>query len=241
MEFSILRERSNKSGSTLLDPLKSTDSPSILKNSFNKMDNIFPNCCKLAFRFHNNDNKSLDEVSQILKEFPYHSGHIVAYEEDAERPHFQGYMLVSETTPSNDKFRRYIKKKFNLEGNKDYSISTVKDVKGYKKYIIKEGKWVAVGMDTSELLKYQHISYPKKKKFQEELDEIEISYLEDTMDDLQYISKFMLLKAKYKQPINTNYIKQRLLMLIVRKDEDRLQRIAHRIVDEIQLLERQGW
>lgn len=201
------------------------------------MDTIFPNCYKVAFRFHDSSNKrTLQEVSQILKEYSYHSGHIVAYEEDAKRPHFQGYMLLSEADNKNDKIRKYLKQKFNLEGNKDYSLSTVKDMKQYKKYLIKEGNWLSVGMDITELLKYQTISYPKKKKFQEELDEIEIKYIQGDMDDLQYTFEFMKLKGKYRQVINTNYIKQRLLMLISRADEERLKKIATNIVEEVKSL-----
>lgn len=200
------------------------------------MDKLYPNLTKVAFRFHLKDT-TLEKVHNQLKEYKHHSGHIVAYELDAERPHYQGYILLSNKDPILQIIRKWVKKEFGLKGNEDYSLSKVKNSEDYKKYIIKEDNWLSSGFDIDELKRYQTISYPKKKRFQEEIDELEMTYLNSDMDDTQYLFSFFKLKAKYRQVINTNYAKQRLLMLIARKDDERLFKIAENISGDIKMLE----
>ncbi len=192
------------------------------------MDEIFPGLKKLAFRIHIDHNTStVDDVSRILANYEYHACHVVAFEEGAERPHYQGYMGVTEENNKNEQFRKFLKNQFKLKGNGMLSVSTVRDQKKYKKYLLKEGMYRSKGVDVKELLRFQSISYSKdKKKFQELLDEIEIKYLEEIYDDVDYLDQFYLLKAKYRQIINRNYAKQRLQMMIVRKSPKRCRKMA---------------
>lgn len=179
------------------------------------MDKLYPNLIKVAFRIHTN--VPLTEGHALLKSYKHHAGHIVALEVDAERPHLQGYFLLSNKDNNLQIFRKWLKKTFGLEGNKDYSLSKVKNSEDYKKYIVKETNWMSSGFDVEELKKFQLVSYPKKKNFQKELDLLEIEYLLDNMDDIGYIFNFIKLKANYKQVVNTNYVKQRLIMMRSKK------------------------
>lgn len=200
------------------------------------MDTLYPDAIKVAFRVHLKDT-DIDTVHNKLKTYKYHSGHIVAYELDAERPHYQGYYILSNKDNNLQMFRKWLKRIFNLEGNGDYSLSKVRNSDDYKKYIIKEHNWRQSGFDVQRLTALQLISYPKKKKFQEELDELEIRFLQEDMDYSLYLFEFFKLKGKYRQVINTNYAKQRLLMLISRKDDKKLLKISQNIAQSIKEME----
>lgn len=206
------------------------------------MENFFdvPKEQQIAFRYfvRPGDTWTLETVHQVLMTYSDYLCHIVSYETDAERPHYQGYLCIKNPDKDLNKSRKWFKKTFgNPKGNEDYSWVRVKNPNDYKKYLLKEGQWLSNGRDTAALMKYQLISYPKKKKFQEELDSLEIEYLDSNMSDEQYIFNFMKLKGKYRQVINTNYIKQRLLMLISRKDDGRLKDISITLANEVKYLE----
>lgn len=203
------------------------------------MDKIFniPDGQKVAFHFAPLEPTkwSLDKVTKILRTYPHHAGHIVAYERDATREHYQGYFLLSEKPRTKDlkDLREWIRKEFNPYKEQGVSCVTCRNERHYKKYLLKEGHWISCGVDATELERFQLISYPKKKQFMDEVDDLEIRYLEKNLSDEQYIFEFMKLKGKYRQVINLNYVKQRLLMLIARSDDNRLGSIARHLADEV--------
>lgn len=202
-----------------------------------QMDRLFkfPKQQQIAFRLHiDDDTITLKSVSDNLSKYRYHSGHIVAYEVDAERPHFQGYLMLSAPDKDQNCLRAYLKKLYGVKGNSDYSLRFVKSSKDYQKYLIKEGLWMSQGFDAQKLIDYQLVSFPKAKgKLMDELDDMEVQFLKNDITDEQYVFLFCKLKAKYKQVINTTYIKQRLLMLIARKDDNRLRQYARRVAEEV--------
>lgn len=199
------------------------------------MENFFPNLQKVAFRIHN-DTHTLEQIHDTLKSYDHHSGHIVCREIDANRVHYQGYYLLKEKDYHLKRFRKWLVKTFSLRGNGSYSLKDVQNPDNYKKYLMKEGQFMSIGFDTQVLLDYQLLSYPKTKKFQTELDDLEIRYLKDEIQEQQYIYEFLKLKSKYKQVINTNYVKQRVIMLMGRKDDEQLLKISKTIYEEIERL-----
>lgn len=208
------------------------------------MDKLFSvsKDCQIAFRFTPTEEQSslwtIDKVLQALKTYDKYVCAIVCYEQEAERPHYQGYFCMSESEKdvNQKRSRSWFVKTFKPKTTSDYSWVRVKNSRDYKKYIVKEGMFTCHNYDPKELIRYQTISYPKKKHFQEEVDELEMQYFESSMSGEQYIFEFMKLKGKYRQAINTRYIQQRLLMLIARKDEDRLREIARVVYSDLNLV-----
>lgn len=213
---------------------------------YKTMDKLFAtSTTQIAIRFDYKGEMTLETLQEKFDGAPFMCFYLMALEE-ATNKHAQGYISVTSVDKKLENIRRWLKKEFNIPTVTDsngkvlyaYAISKVKNLDDYKKYVIKDGQFVSRGIDVEELRKLTLISYPKKKQFQKELDELEIRYLDSNMENSQYLFEFMKLKANYRQVINTNYAKQRLIMLIARKDDNRLKRIAQSLADEVQFLER---
>lgn len=212
------------------------------------MDKLFTNSTlQFAVRFHFQGKLTLQELEKSFEQSPF-VFYVMAIETDANRPHVQGYLAVEPNGGHEpDDIRNWLKKVFQIDysirkdtGNKVSAISIVKvrDMESYKKYILKEGNFISKGVDVEELKKLQTITFPKKKKFQQELDLLEIEFLNSNMEHSHYLFEFMKLKGEHRQIINVNYAKQRLLMLIAKRDQKVLKRIADNIAEELKYLSR---
>lgn len=85
---------------------------------------------------------------------------IIGKEVDASRPHFQMYINYNKSLSY---FRQTFKKRFNeAEGNKDYSLSEVKNRESILSYVMKENVYKTKGFSQSEL-----DAIPKWKNAQE--------------------------------------------------------------------------
>lgn len=207
------------------------------------MDKLFSNSTtQIAIHFNFNGEMTLETLRTMFDRAPNMCFYVMAIETQAQNPHCQGYLSVTSVDKKLESIRKWLVKNADIpkdvQGKYKYSVTKVRDIDSYKKYILKEGNFVSRGIDVEELRKLTLISYPKKKQFQKDLDELEIRYLDSNMENSQYLFEFMKLKGTYRQIINTNYAKQRLLMLIARKDDNRLRRIAQSLADEIAFLER---
>ncbi len=88
----------------------------------------------------------------------------LAYEEEATRPHFQAYV---KTKYKKDTIRRKLRSEFQVEGNKDFSVSELKkEVKDLVCYLMKEGKCIGhnLSQDLLDEASAQQVEIQSRRK-----------------------------------------------------------------------------
>ena len=122
--------------------------------------------------------------------------------------------------------RNWLKKELGLNGNKDYSISRVRNLRDCAKYIIKEDlEYIVKRFDKEWLSDLKLTTFNKdKKELMLEIDELAIKYIKDTRysADKDFGEKFILLKVKYNQNLYMSHIKAYLLKMRIKKDPKRV-------------------
>lgn len=120
-----------------------------------------------------------------------------------------------------NEFREQMCKAFRLKGNKDYSISCVKDVEKCIAYLLKDGDFRHKGHSESSIETLKKISYAKydKKVFATKLASLNDEYLKGKLDDRGWISSYLALKLSYNQfNVNKNYVVNLFRSLKLKKD-----------------------
>ncbi len=99
--------------------------------------------------------------------------------------------------------RRWIKKKFNIEGNGQYSISKVREVVKACAYVIKDGCYIQFGIPIIDMAEYLAYSFPKVQGsgYLKRLVIVEHNYDAST-DFREFISQVIELRIELKLGIN---------------------------------------
>lgn len=110
---------------------------------------------KIHFRVHYQEHNGGQiihwslEVPQWVLDNPSVEKCIIGKETDASRPHYQMYIEFSKTLST---FRQQFKKQFpDSDGNKDFSMTKVKNDESILSYVTKEGDYKTKGFSKEEL------------------------------------------------------------------------------------------
>lgn len=98
------------------------------------------------------------------------------------------------------------------DANKQYNLQECLDFEQAIKYILKDGGELSYGsnIDDKALMSRKNLSYAKysKAEFAKELEEIKEKFKANQWELSDMMVAVVKLKAKYRQPINMNYIHQ---------------------------------
>lgn len=174
---------------------------------------------KYTVRLKNLDESFTKEV--IFDWFCKHATKVIVSQEysKADKKHWHVYISDTDYEELED-LRPELKKYFKItEGNKQYCLQKVVKDQEAKSYTVKDKDYLQQGFTEQEMDIIIAKSYSKfdKQTFQTELVKLDDRFLA-THDDVAWIYDFLALKAKYKQVVNTTYIKQRLRALKCRDE-----------------------
>lgn len=165
---------------------------------------------------------------------------IVSYEE-ASNPHFHVLIYHDDQNKKNARqnLRNFLQREFNVEGNKEYSITETKSgtENTLTKYVIKDGNYITSGIDQSilELLKKQSYRKFKAEDFKKSLQKLRDKFIADPeMGIRDHIYDILELKCKeYNQDCNLNLIKNYAISSFIKKSDDNLWTIGNEVYDSI--------
>lgn len=168
---------------------------------------------------------------RITKQIPYNSvkkfldensmRYILTIEKEP-KVHYHILLEYQEEDKNHNKLRYQLKKVLSVAGNKDYSLSTVRNKNQLMKYILKEGNEYSVKDIPDEIIKLMKKCSNKKGKrnFAIELAELEERFLSDStfMSLTTFAEKLVLLKVSYGQSLYSNHIKAYLSKMRIKKN-----------------------
>lgn len=139
-----------------------------------------------------------------------------------KRKHFHVYIETEKTVTE---LRDLIKPKFNVSGNKGYSIKEPNNTNSLKSYVLKDGDFLHKGFTQRELKTCKQMSYKKvDAKFVEILQNIEKKYYENRSphpyDIDEYLRAYLKLKSDHGQLPNKNREASHCQRLIIKKHPD---------------------
>lgn len=135
---------------------------------------------------------STEEIITAHKKYHLDSSFILIISEEGdktENPHYHSLIYTDKI----ESFRKYIKRKFNLSGNKAFSISQTNETDNYIAYIMKEGKTIYESGITAEQkqLALARVSKIETEKHLSLTDKV-FNHLEnldrDYLDELAFMS-----------------------------------------------------
>lgn len=148
------------------------------------------------------------DLQLILKtfvEYPTFSRVIIGHEKLANRPHLQICLVLKtpEHLGSRMPLRLYLKDKIAIE---NIAISEGRESKKLKKYVLKEGNWIQFGFNEDTLKKLQKTTFKKKDWLMGKLEELEVMYMADEIDEVEYSCRMDLYRSQCNQPRNKRFI-----------------------------------
>jgi len=130
---------------------------------------------------------------------------IVACENEHEgRRHMHCLIGSTDLGKNNQNFRKFVKKEFMLQGNSDYSISSVRDKSKMITYILKDGQYQYQGFQHTHIEAFKKASFKKfdKVKFATELEKLRVIVVTNVTPVVDMYEGYFELKASYNQNIS---------------------------------------
>lgn len=116
---------------------------------------------------------------------------------NAGKMHYHCFLVCDK---SRDFMRKFITEKFEVKGNKDYSLAPVKSARQMKKYVLKDGNYRYKGYDWQEIKVLEKSSSKKiDEEYKNRLGEIEDEYLKygGSMTDEEFCVRVLMLRSEY--------------------------------------------
>lgn len=165
---------------------------------------------------------------------------LIGYEIKAHRPHFQGIIY---TDISIDTLRKRIKKSFQLVGNTDYSLASVRNLESALSYAIKEGSYRTTANFETLVRPINQIApwVDSEVSFDDQVKELDQRYLDSSMDDDSYLNSLLTIYAKSdKRALQLHHIRAHWSALFNKRDRLSVRRITtYNGYEEIQYHPRQ--
>lgn len=143
--------------------------------------------------------------------------YLIAQEKKGKKgEHFH---TVIQTQKTKKEFVELIQKKFNLKGNKEYSVTTVRNQNQVMKYLLKDDDATRSSGIPKEVLELMKKCSNKKgtKNLMVELNILEEKYLGFDLTNESFGIKFIQLKIAYGQNLYGNHIKAYLMKMKLKK------------------------
>lgn len=126
------------------------------------------------------------------------------------------YHCLFQTAKKRKELREEINK-HGFKGNKDFSLTTVRDVKKARSYVVKDGSYIFKGYTQKEIEDAYKLSF-KKKGYSEDLLELEEKYLTKGMMFERFVEAVVSLKVQYNHNLNKTHIKSYLEKMRCKQD-----------------------
>lgn len=115
--------------------------------------------------------------------------------------HTHSFIITHLSEPT---FRKRLKVNLDLNGNKDFSLSEVRDAQRYINYTVKCGDYrVSTNFPTELLQAIQPWVFPEEltDKFEQELSQLELQYMSSNVNDIDFLEEVLTLYSKTKRKI----------------------------------------
>lgn len=147
---------------------------------------------------------------------------------ETQKTHFHCLVFTSLSIQA---YRHRVKKVFGVNGNQEYSMSVIRDVRVYISYMNKEGDiWVSECFPM-ELVENITPWVDKKQthketqdEFKKQLKEIQNEFLTTDKNIRWYIEQYGELSARYDKPINHNSFPYHTNTLLLKKGDETFKR-----------------
>lgn len=164
---------------------------------------------------------SMDKIEEEMKKLS--SGmYLIAHEKKGKKgEHFH---IVIQTQKTKKELTTVIKLKFELSGNKEYSVTIVRNKNQVIKYLLKDDDTTRSQGLSEEVLELMKKCSNKKgvKNLMEELNVLEEKYLGFELGTESFGIAFIKLKISYGQNLYGNHIKAYLKKMELKKNPDRI-------------------
>lgn len=142
------------------------------------------------------------QVVDLVKQCPSYQACIIAMEGGTElKQHFHAYIIVDKEIEKSmiNNYRKLVKEKMKVETS-SYSFVKVKKTFNCFRYTLKDGNFIYDNISKDEIeIRFKSSYKTGTKKFQEELDELEIKYYRDQLSREDLRNKIIELKLRYNQ------------------------------------------
>lgn len=175
----------------------------------------------------------MDKTQQITTKY---DKWIISEEGDGDHTRLHHHIIISTKQDiKRDTIRQHIKEVYpTLKGNKSIYIQPCKDKKQLTKYTLKEGQYKYNGFSKDFIKNMERCASPKTD-LKKNIQDIEDQYILGQLDDKEFLSKYIQLKALHDQPLYLNHIQAYMTKQMTKKNPGLSNLIADTILFRINL------